>query len=185
MSTTISSAFGYAGVVANLIWPTLTRRTHLLMGQVIACGLMLTHFALLNAHSGAWIMGTAGLQALLAIPLGQSPRFKILYLLSLPLTPLICALTWQGPQSIFSSMALALVCVANFQLSPLRQRLWLITAIFAWITHNLLIASTAALVSNTFALGISTWMLIKIWRSKPAKIKVSAAVRQAKHDSQD
>lgn len=166
MSNTTSLAFGFAGVLANLIWPTLKDRTHLLAGQVVACVLMLIHFTLLNANSGAWIMGIAGLQALLAIPLGQSPKFKTLYLLSLPLTPLICVLTWKGPESMFSSMALALVCLANLQLSSVRQRLLLITAIFAWIAHNLLIASMAALISNTLSLSISTWMLVQIWRSQ-------------------
>ena len=177
MSITTANALGYAGVLTNLIWPTPTQRTHMLAGQVTACMLMLTHFALLNAYSGAWIMGTAGLQALLAIPLGQSPKFKTLYLLSLPLTPVICVLTWQGPQSVFSSLALVLVCMANMQLSPIRQRLWLVTAIFAWITHKLLIASTPALISNALSLGISTWMLIKIWRLQPQRVEGVSATR--------
>lgn len=162
----ISAAFGYAGLIANLMWPMFTKRTYLLAGQVIACLLMLTHFALLGANSGAWIMGIAGTQALLAIPLGQSPKFKRIYLASLTLTPVVCILTWQGSQSVYSSLALAIVCIANFQLNQLFQRLWLINAIFAWIAHNALIASKPALMSNVLALAISTWMLFKTWRSK-------------------
>jgi hypothetical protein len=165
----IASTFGYAGVIANLVWPTFTKRTYLLTGQVIACLLMLTHFALLDASSGAWIMGIAGGQALLAISLGQSPKFKTIYLASLTLTPVVCTITWQGPQSVYSSLALALVCIANFQLKQLFQRLWLIAAIFAWIAHNTLIASTPALISNALALSISAWMLFKTWRSQKNK----------------
>ena len=162
----IATTFGYAGVIANLVWPTFTNRTYLLIGQVLACLLMLTHFALLDASSGAWIMGIAGIQAFLAIPLGQRPKFKIIYLASLTMTPVVCAVTWQGSQSVYSSLALAFVCIANFQLNQLYQRLWLITAIFAWIAHNSLIASTPALISNALALGISAWMLLKTWRSE-------------------
>ncbi len=162
----IASTFGYAGLIANLVWPTFTKRTYLLTGQVIACLLMLTHFALLDAHSGAWIMGIAGVQALLAIPLGQSPKFKTIYLASLTLTPIVCIITWQGPQSVYSSLALAIVCIANFQMNQLYQRLWLIAAIFAWIAHNMLIASTPALISNTLAFAISSWMLFKTWRAQ-------------------
>jgi hypothetical protein len=162
----IAATFGYAGVIANLVWPTFSNRTHLLAGQVLACLLMLTHFALLDANSGAWIMGIAGAQALLAIPLGQNSKFKIIYLASLTLTPVVCAMTWQGPQSAYSSLALAIVCIANFQLNPLYQRLWLIAAIFAWIAHNTFIASRPALISNALALSISAWMLFKTWRSQ-------------------
>ena len=161
----ISSTFGYAGVIANLFWPTFTNRSYLLTGQALASALMLTHFALLHANSGAWIMGIAGVQALLAIPLGKSAQFKAVYLASLTLTPVVCVMTWQGPQSVYSSLALAFVCLGNFQLNQLFQRLWLIAAIFAWIAHNTLIASTPALISNALALAISAWMLIKTWRS--------------------
>ena len=59
MDTT--AAFGYAGVIANLIWPTFRTREFLLMGQIVACVLMLTHFSLLGAASGAAVMGVAGL----------------------------------------------------------------------------------------------------------------------------
>ncbi len=161
----IASTFGYAGVIANLVWPTFTKRTYMLAGQVIACLLMVIHFALLGANSGAWIMGIAGAQALLAIPLGQNPKFKRIYLASLTLTPIVCLMTWQGPQSVYSSLALAIVCIANYQLNQLYHRLWLIAAIFAWLAHNTCIASTPALISNTLALAISAWMLFKTWRS--------------------
>lgn len=160
----LASTCGYAGVIANLVWPMFTKRVYLLTGQVIACLLMLTHFALLDANSGAWIMGIAGLQALLAIKLGQSAQFKRIYFASLTLTPIVCFMTWQGPQSVYSSLALAIVCIANFQLNQLHQRLWLTTAIIAWIVHNTLIGSTPALISNAFAFAISTWMLFKTWR---------------------
>jgi hypothetical protein len=157
---TLATIFGYAGVAANLCWPLMRQRTYLLAGQVIACMLMLIHFVLLGANTGAAIMGVAGVQASLAIPLGFSPKFKYIYLLSLLLTPVVCFFTWQGYQSIFSSLALAIVCVANFQLNQVHQRAILITAIFAWAVHNFMVGSTPGLVSNTLAFIISTYMLI-------------------------
>ena len=158
-----ASAFGFAGVVANLTWPLMRSRSALLAWQVVACALMLIHFELIAAHSGALIMFVAGAQTALAIPLGRSSRFKLIYLGSLALTPAICFLSWQGPESVFSSLALAIVCVANFQLNQLHQRALLITAIFAWVAHNVMVGSVPGLVSNTLAFCVSAAMLLRIY----------------------
>ncbi|MDP3655228.1 MAG: YgjV family protein [Rhodoferax sp.] len=156
----LATAFGFAGVLANICWPLMRERRHLLAGQVLACTLMLTHFALLGAYTGATIMGVAGIQAAMAIPLERKPRFKYLYLASLALTPVVCIATWQGAQSVFSSLALAIVCVANFQLNQVRQRALLVTAIVVWFAHNLMVASIPGIVSNVLAFVVSTRMLV-------------------------
>lgn len=161
----LASVFGFAGVAANLTWPLMRNRSALLAWQVVACVLMLVHFELISAHSGALIMFVAGIQAALAIPLGHSPRFKLIYLGSLALTPIVCFLSWQGPQSIFSSLALAIVCIANFQLNQLHQRALLITAIFAWVAHNIMVGSVPGLVSNSLAFCVSAVMLFRVYRA--------------------
>ena len=168
MSTSLpflASIFGFAGVAANLVWPMMRHRPSLLFWQVVACAFMLIHFELLDAHTGAIIMFVAGLQASLAIPLGRSPKFKFIYLGSLLLTPVVCYWSWQGLQSVFSSLALAIVCVANFQLNQLHQRALLIAAIFAWAAHNIMVNSIPGLVSNTLAFCVSTYMLFRVYRS--------------------
>jgi hypothetical protein len=157
--TNPASIVGFAGVLANFCWPMMRQRSYLLAGQVIACCFMFAHFALLEAYTGAAIMGVAGFQAALAIPLGKNPKFRLIYFASLLLTPVVCYATWQGVQSIFSSLALAIVCIANFQLNEIRQRGLLISAIFAWFVHNLVIGSVPGIISNTLALAISSRML--------------------------
>jgi hypothetical protein len=163
-SPSLAAIFGFAGVAANVTWPLMHRRSGLLAWQAIACSLMFLHFALLGAQTGALIMLVAGLQALLAIPLEKSPKFKRIYIASLVLTPIVCYLTWQGPQSVFSSLALAIVCVANFQLNQVPQRALLLTAIFAWVAHNMLVSSIPGLISNALAFGVSSVMLFKAMR---------------------
>lgn len=158
----LATIFGFAGVAANVTWPLMHRRSRLLAWQAIACSLMFLHFALLGGQTGALIMLVAGLQALLAIPLGKSPKFKCIYIASLVLTPIVCYLTWQGPQSVFSSLALAIVCIANFQLNQVHQRAMLLTAIFAWVAHNMLVSSIPGLISNALAFGVSSFMLCKV-----------------------
>jgi Bacterial inner membrane protein len=160
-SISLASLFGFAGVAANVIWPLMKSREHLLAGQVVACLLMFIHFALLGASTGAAVMATAGVQAAIAIPLGKSKNFRLLYLASLTLTPAICYLSWHGPASAFSSLALAIVCIANYQQSFVLQRVLLMCAILAWIAHNILVASVPALVSNALTLCTSSLMLYR------------------------
>jgi hypothetical protein len=172
----LSTAFGLSGVLANLCWPLMRKRKFMLVGQVIACALMLTHFLLLGASTGAAIMGVAGVQAALAVPLEKNPRFRLVYLASLVLTPIVCYATWQGVQSVFSSMALAIVCVANYQLNQVRQRSLLITAIVAWFAHNLVVASMPGLVSNVLAFVSSARMLVLMAReARASKVGVASA----------
>lgn len=136
-------------------------RTHLLTGQIVACVLMFCHFGLLGALTGATVMATAGLQAALAIPLGRAKQFRLMYLASLALTPAVCYFTWHGPASVYSSIALATVSIANYQQNIVIQRTLLIGAIFAWVAHNIAVGSLPALISNALALCISLFMLYK------------------------
>lgn len=162
---TSATILGYAGVLANLCWPLMKSRPYLLAGQVLACCFMFSHFMLLGAYTGAAVMGVAGFQAALAIPLGLKPKFKRIYMAAFLLTPLVCFATWQGAQSVFSSLALAIVCVANFQLNQIHQRGLLITAIFAWFAHNLIVGSVPGLISNMLALVVSSYMLFATIKS--------------------
>jgi hypothetical protein len=169
---------GYTGVLANMCWPLMRIRSHLLAGQAVACLFMFTHFILLGANTGAAVMGVAGVQAALAIPLERKPGFTNIYLASLIFTPVVCIATWQGTQSVFSSLALAIVCVANFQLNQVRQRALLITAIFAWFVHNGMVGSVPGLVSNTLAFAVSARMLaISAKAARDAKLEVAGAVQ--------
>lgn len=171
---TTATIFGYAGVLANLCWPLMKSRQYLLAGQVLACCFMFIHFILLGAYTGAAVMGVAGFQAALAIPLGLNPNFKRIYIASFLLTPLVCFATWQGAQSVFSSLALAIVCVANFQLNQVHQRTLLITAIFAWFAHNIMVGSVPGLISNALAFVVSAYMLVATVKSASiAKLEVA------------
>ena len=156
--------FGYAGVAANIFWILMRRRTRLLAGQAIACGFMAAHFWLLESATGSAIMVIAGMQALLAIPLGTHPGFKLVYLASGVLAPVLCYVSWQGVSSLFSTAVLVLVCIANYQVTEVRQRGWLLLALLAWVVHNVVIGSVPALVSNGIALVVSMKMLIRAVR---------------------
>jgi hypothetical protein len=157
----LATVVGIMGVIANTYWPLIKERRYLLLGQVLACIFMGLHFSLLGAYTGAAVMAVAGMQALLAIPLESHPKFKSVYLASLILTPLVCFYTWQGYSSIFSSLALILFCIGNLQVNTKHLRIFLILCIFAWVGHNVMVSSYHALLSNSLALLISIYGLIR------------------------
>ncbi|MBK1853266.1 YgjV family protein [Marinobacter sp. 1-4A] len=159
-----TTVFGYAGLLANVIWIMMRRRSYLLLGQTVACGFMAAHFHFMGSVTGSLIMLVAGVQAMLAVPLGLYPKFKLVYLVSGGLSPLICYATWQGGSSLFSALVLLLVCVANYQLNEVRQRGLLILALLAWIGHNIIVGSLPALMSNGIAFIFSATMLYRAVR---------------------
>lgn len=162
----LATALGILGLITNTLWPLIKQRKYLLIGQVIACLFMGSHFLLLGAYTGASIMLVAGIQASLAIPLESHPRFRAIYLTSLLLTPWICWVTWQGLPSVFSSLALMMFCVGNLQVNTKRLRIYLILCIFGWVGHNLLVLSYPALVSNVLALSTSLYGLLREYSAK-------------------
>ncbi len=166
MQHVLSDGFGYAGVLVNLSWPMMQSRRWLLAGQGLACVFMFVHFMLLGAFTGAAIMAVVGTQALLAIPLGGAPRFKLIYLLSLGLIPAVAWFTWQGLPSVFSSVALVFASLGNYQLDAIRQRIGLIMTILAWSVHNALVGSLPGLASNTLGLLVSVTMLVRVYRER-------------------
>ena len=157
----IATVFGALGVVTNTLWPLIKQRKFLLLGQILACIFMGTHFILLGAYTGASVMMVAGIQAALAIPLEAHPKFKSVYLVSLIFTPLVCWLTWQGFPTVFSSLALMFFCIGNLQVNTKYLRIFLILCIFGWVGHNWLVSSYPALISNFLALMTSTYGLMR------------------------
>lgn len=181
----VATVFGVFGAIANTLWPLTKRRKFLLTGQIIACVFMAIHFMLLTAYTGAAVMCVAGMQAALAIPLENYPRFKFVYYCSLLLTPIVCWYTWHGAASAFSSLALILFCIGNLQVSTKHMRLFLILCVLGWVGHNILVESYPALLSNFLALLSSAYGLLREFASdKYMKAAANASRRRLGSNAQ-
>jgi hypothetical protein len=115
------------------------------------------HYALLDISTGAVLMTVAGTVAAAAIPLEDMPHFRRVYLASLCAIPVVCFVSWRGPPSAISSVALALVCIGNFQINETRLRLWLAAAIATWFVHNVVVGSVPGIASTTCAFAGMLW----------------------------
>ena len=169
-----ANLLGACGVLGNFAWPLFHRRESMLAAQATACAFFTAHFLLIGATTGAVMTMLAGLQALLAIPLGTRAGFRAVYLLTLPLTALAVVLTWHGAPSLFAAVGLALTSLGRYQLRVLRFRSLILASIPAWSLHNVLVGSIPGLCSDALTLCSGGWMLMRTYR-RAHPLQVQAA----------
>lgn len=150
---------GIACVILGSTWPLYRTRTGMLWAQAALHVAFSLHFFLLGAHSGS-LMNALGLgQVLAAIPLGEKPGFKRLYIAILPIIAAAAAFTWQGLSSVFAALGLALFSLARYQMNTMALRVLMIAAIVSWTLHDILVVSIPALTTDTLSLATSLFMI--------------------------
>ena len=147
----LALGFGIAGALANVLWPLAPGRRGMLLGQVGVSVCFATHYALIGATTGSIMNGLALVQALLAIPLGTRPQFRLAYLATLPVIATALALTWNGAPSAFAAIGFTLVSLGRYQLSPIRFRSLLLLAVLPWVGHNYAVGSMPGLIADSCA----------------------------------
>lgn len=166
---TIADLFGYAGSLLNIAWPLFRRRTSMLLGHVGVNSVFATHYALIGAPTGAWMNVLGLIQAILAIPLGQRPGFRVAYLLTLPFIATALYLSWTGWPSVCAAAGMTLVSLGRYQMRPLVFRVILLLAVVPWLAHNLLVHSVPGLISDAAAVISGAIMVIFTYRADSAR----------------
>ena len=133
----------------------------MLLAQMMVSSFFGVHYALEGATTGAAMNGLALVQALLAIPLGERPGFRVAYLVTLPIIGSALVLTWAGVPSAFAAAGFALISLGRYQLSTGRFRVFLLGAVPCWMVHNALVGSAPGLIADTCTLFTSGWMIYK------------------------
>jgi hypothetical protein len=159
-----ANLLGACGILANFAWPLFHRRESMLAAQATGCVFFTAHFVLIDATTGAVMATLAGVQALLAIPLGARPGFRVVYLLTLPITAAALAVTWHGLPSLFAAIGLTLTSVGRYQIVVMRFRTLILASIPAWTLHNFLVGSIPGLLSDAFTLASGGWVLLSAYR---------------------
>jgi hypothetical protein len=124
----------------------------MLLAQVGVSVFFAAHYLLTGATTGAVMNGLAMMQALLAIPLGERPGFRVAYLATLPVIAAAVALSWSGLPSAFAAAGFALVSLGRYQLSTIRFRALLLVAVAPWAAHNVAVGSVPGLIADACAL---------------------------------
>ena len=152
-----ANLLGACGILANFAWPLFHRREAMLAAQATGCAFFMAHFAIIDARTGAVMAAFAGLQALLAVPLGTRPGFRVVYLLTLPLTAAALVVTWHGLPSLFAAVGLTLTSLGRYQIVVMRFRTLILASIPAWTIHNVLVGSVPGLLSDALTLSSGGW----------------------------
>ncbi|MBL8672075.1 MAG: YgjV family protein [Alphaproteobacteria bacterium] len=159
-----ASALGAIGLVCGVLWPVFRSRSRMLWLHVAGAVCWTLHYAFMGAMSGAASNAVMLLQAAAAIPLGLHPRFRLVYLASLPILVAVVAWTWAGWPSAFAAIGAGLVSLGRYQLDVLRFRAAILAALPFWFGHNLLVMSVPAMAADVVCAATSGWMLWRTWR---------------------
>ncbi len=162
----LPNLLGFSGVALNVLWPFLRGRTAMLWGQALGAFLFGLHYVLVGAYTGSIMATLAGLQAVLAIPLGTRPGFRKIYLGMLPVIALGLALSWQGWPSVFASIAMAVTSIGRYQTEVLRFRALLLACVPFWTGHNLIVGSIPGLSSDALTIASGGYMLWWTWKQQ-------------------
>jgi hypothetical protein len=161
----IAQAFGVAAACCGMSWALFRSRLGMLSAQT-AAGLFFTgHYFLIDAVTAALMNLLAAAQAAAAIPLGEHPRFRIVYLALLPLIAGGVWLTWGGGPSAAAALATGLISLARYQTDVLRFRLFMAVALPCWFVHNIWVFSVPGMLSDVFGMTINGAMLWRLLRS--------------------
>lgn len=174
---TLPLALGLAGIALNFVWPLLKRRGAMLAAQAAAGAFFLAHYFLIGAWTGGLVNGLAALQALVAIPLGERPGFRVVYLLTLPVIALVLAFSWQGWSSLFAALGMAGIALGRYQLRQMPFRVILVSTIPFWTAHNLLVGSLPGLLSDLLVTAASLWAIRRLLRDEPKATSGEVAAR--------
>ena len=169
--TSPATLLGFAGIALNFLWPLLQGRRSMLAVQVLSGSCFVGHYALLGAATGSVMNLLAVIQALVAIPLGQRPGFRHLYLLTLPFIAVGVVLSWMGWPSLWAALAMTGTSIGRYQTRVLYFRLILLASIPCWTAHNWLVGSVPGLLSD---LLVSTAGVIGLWRMHRLSRSVTA-----------
>ena len=156
----LTQIFGIIGLILAVIWPIFQKRQTILLIQSGIGVAFLIHFWLLGAATGALMNLLSGVQALAAIPLGDRPYFRWIYLLTLPAIGAALVSSWQGPSSLCAAIAMAIVSVGRYQLSAPRLRAVILLSAPLWVGHSMLVGSVPALAADVIGACVLMWQVL-------------------------
>lgn len=162
----LPNALGYAGTATGMMWPLCRGRTSILIAQIVSNILFTLHYLMLGADTGAALSVLSVLQAAAAIPLGERPGFRYVYLATLPVIAGTLALTWNGAPSVFASLGTALVSLGRYQTDIYRMRLVLFAAGPGWFIHNLIVWSVPGMTTDALCATLNARVLIRMFRER-------------------
>lgn len=151
----VIQAIGLIGSAGGMAWPLFRTRAGMLVAQLVANLAFTVHFLLLEAATAAVMNGLSALQVGAALPLGQRPAFRWLYLAVLPLIAVALAVTWNGLPSLFAAAGAALISIGRYQTNVLRFRVLMTVALPLWLGHNALVGSVPGMLSDVTGLVLN------------------------------
>lgn len=164
-ATFAAQAIGLLGLAGGATWPLFPTRAGMLLAQLAAGMCFAVHFLLLGAETAAALNLLSAVQAGIALPLGERPLFRRLYLAMLVPIAAILVFTWTGLPSLFAAGAAAMISIARYQTNVLRFRGVTLLALPLWFVHNAMVGSVPGMISDLAGFAINAVHLVRSLRT--------------------
>ncbi|HYG87277.1 MAG TPA: YgjV family protein [Azospirillum sp.] len=164
LAAPLAQGIGLAGTACGMSWPLFRGRIGMLLAQLAASLFFALHFGLLGAETGSAMNLLAAAQAVVAVPLGTRPGFRLVYLAVLPFIAAGVALTWSGVPSAFAALGFGFVSLARYQTAVRPFRRIMAVALPCWFVHNLMVGSLPGMLSDVVGMALNLAMLVRLRR---------------------
>jgi hypothetical protein len=153
----LATAFGVAGLSAQLVWPLFRGRETILTIQLAAACSYAASYSMMGQATAAALCLTGALQTAIALLASDRPWLSRMGYLFLPVVLTLGALTYAGTPTLLAVTACCLTMIGRMQSDTLRMRSVQLTASPFGAAHDVFVGAwpclAGALLSFTIALS--------------------------------
>lgn len=154
-----ATAFGAAGLAAQVVWPFLNRREPVLLVQMAAAVCHGTAYVLIGQDTAAAVCVAGATQTAVALMAGNRPWLRQMGLAFLPLIFAVGILTYSGLPTLLAVAACCLTMIGRLQSDMLRLRAVQLTASPLGAAHDALVGAWPALAAALLTFTIASFGL--------------------------
>jgi hypothetical protein len=161
-----ASAFGVAGLAAQLVWPLFRSRQSMLTVQLGAACSYATSYALIGQDTATAVCLTGAIQTTVALLAGDRPWLSRMGYVFIPVVLAVGALTYSGLPTILAVTACCLIMLGRMQFDPLRMRGLQLTASPLGMAHDVAVGAWPCLAGALAAFAIGLAAFRREWRHR-------------------
>lgn len=143
----VTHAIGAVGLILFALSFQAATAKRLLLLRVLAGVAMAVHFALLGAYTAAAVNLIAAIKTFIYYRVTRRDSWAVPVIFT-GILLISTSLTWQGGISLLPFAAGLISTYALWLSSSQRIRMYMLPVSFLWITHNILVMSPAAIISD-------------------------------------
>lgn len=164
-----ATAFGLAGLSAQLVWPLFRCRETILTIQLGGACSYAASYAVLGQETATAVCLTGAIQTTVALLAGDRSWLSRLGFVFLPFVMVIGLVTFSGLPTILAVTACCLIMLGRLQRDTLRMRSIQLAAAPFGAGHDIVVGAWPCLAGAAVSFLIATTALRREWRARQSE----------------